>query len=100
VNPYVTDLRVRRAGEAEPEEFDFGERGEELALVANAISHVVDCLDSGVEPEIAAERALDATGLTFGVWESARRRARIEFPLDIEDNPLEAMVAAGDLTPK
>ena len=38
--------------------------------------------------------------MIFGAWESARRRGRVEFPLDIEDNPLEAMVESGELTPE
>ncbi|MFC4986487.1 Gfo/Idh/MocA family protein [Saliphagus infecundisoli] len=59
---------------------------------------VVAGLD-GEEPPIAGERGLAATEIVFGIWESARRRGRVEPPLEIEDNPLEAMVDAGDLPP-
>jgi hypothetical protein len=31
----------------------------------------------------------------MAAYESARRRARIDLPLTITENPLEAMVAAG-----
>lgn len=60
---------------------------------------VVAGLD-GEEPPITGERGLAATEIVFGIWESARRRGRVEPPLDIEDNPLEAMVEGGDLPPE
>lgn len=87
--------RVRRAGETDSvHEFDGNP-----SSVAPAIEHGIDCLDSGRTPELSARRALDATEIIFGAYESVRQRGRVDFPLDIEDNPLEAMVEAGDLTP-
>lgn len=52
------------------------------------IQDALDALAKGREPELAGRRALRATELIFGTWESSRRRARIELPLDIEDSPL------------
>jgi hypothetical protein len=43
---------------------------------------------------------LQATELIFASWESARRRGRVDLPLEIEDNPLEDMVEAGQLGPE
>jgi len=68
-------------------------------FVDRAIADSVDALDSGRQPELGADNALQATELIFGCWESARQRGRIDFPLEIADNPLEAMVENGDLLP-
>ena len=56
-----------------------------------AIEEVVDALREGREPEISGRNALAGTELTFASWESARRRGRVDLPLDIEDNPLETL---------
>jgi predicted dehydrogenase len=69
------------------------------AAVPPAIDHVVDCLDAGVEPEISARHALSVTEVVFAAWESSRRRGRVDLPLDVADNPLEAMVESGALDP-
>jgi UDP-N-acetylglucosamine 3-dehydrogenase len=86
-------LRFNGGGETAPVE-----GGEEMML-CDAIDHFVDCLDTGETPIIAASETLKATKIIFGCWESARKRSRIDFPLDIEDNPLEAMIENGALTP-
>jgi predicted dehydrogenase len=65
--------------------------------IDRAIEDGVTSLDRGPEPELAASKALDATELIFAAWESARRRGRVELPLDIKDNPLDAMVRNGVL---
>ncbi len=65
-----------------------------------SIAHVIECLETGAEPETGARNALQATELFFAAWESSRLRGRVDLPLDIEDNPLVAMVESGDLTPK
>lgn len=58
----------------------------------NAITEVVDGLRSGEAPPISGDVGLAATELVFGIWESARQRRRIEFPLEIDDNPLESLI--------
>jgi len=64
---------------------------------ARAIGDALGGLASGATPEAGVTNALNATELVFGIWESARRRGRVDLPLAIEDNPLEAMIEAGDL---
>lgn len=71
----------------------------EQAFLRRAVGDVIEGLDEEQEPELAGENALRATQLIFGAWESSRRRGRVEFPLTIEDNPLEAMVKSDALTP-
>lgn len=63
---------------------------------------IEDCLDAfeyDTESELSARNALKTTEILFSVWESSRRRGRVDLPLEIDDNPLEAMVASGDLDP-
>lgn len=76
------------------------EEGEWTEPIGDAIAHVVECVETGEEPTLSARRALNATEIIFGVWESARRRGRVEFPLEIDDNPLHDMVESGDLDPE
>lgn len=64
-----------------------------------AVSAVVDALRTDEEPLISGERALGATDVVFGIWESARRRGRVTPPIEIEDNPLQEMIESGDLPP-
>lgn len=100
-----TPLRTRRDGEGW-EELDtdgeglHGQRLEGPRFIQRAIADVVEAVDTGDPSELCARNALNATEIIFGAWESARRRGRVEFPLDVEDNPLEAMVESGELTPE
>ena len=64
----------------------------EPTYVDRAIEDVVDALAEGRRPELAAEHALQSTEIIFACWESARRGGRVELPLDIDDNPLDAMI--------
>ena len=92
-------LRVRRDGEGwETVETEDGLHG--WAFIDRAIAENVRCLDAGETPELCADNALNATELIFATWESSRKRGRVDLPLDIEDNPLQAMLESGDLDPK
>jgi UDP-N-acetylglucosamine 3-dehydrogenase len=68
---------------------------------SRAIADALESIDGGPS-ELRAENALQSTSLIFGAWESVRRRGRVDDPLalDIDDNPLEAMVESGDLNPE
>ena len=92
-----TNVRVRQDG---GDWSTLVEDVEHSAPVPPAIDHVVDCLRDGVEPEFSARRALSVTEVIFAAWESSRRRGRVDLPLRIDDNPLEAMVESGALDPR
>lgn len=64
-------------------------------FVERAIENVVSSLESAQPSPLAGETALASTELIFACWESARRGQRVVLPLDIDDNPLEAMITAG-----
>lgn len=65
-----------------------------------ALESVVTALDANETPLLDGKNALKATEIIFAIWESARRRGRVDFPLDICGNPLEEMVESGRLDPK
>lgn len=78
----------------------FDNIGLELSITNKSIKAAVEALESNTEPIHSVDNTLQSTSLIFGAWESARRRERIEFPLDIQDNPLREMVENGDLQPR
>ena len=64
-----------------------------------AVADVVRAVDEDDESELCARNALNATEIIFATYESARRRERIDCPLEIDDNPLVSMVDTGALRP-
>lgn len=68
-------------------------------FIERAIADVIDCLANGRKCQLDASNALIATEIIFGAYESSRRRGRVDFPLEIDDNPLAAMVESGELKP-
>lgn len=67
--------------------------------VTRGVLDLVDALKTGREPELAGRRALAATELIFATYESSRRRARVDLPLDVRDSPLQALMDAAGATP-
>jgi hypothetical protein len=65
--------------------------------VVRAVLDLIDALKTGREPALSARRALQATEVMFATYESSRRRARVDLPLEIEDSPLDAMIASGEI---
>jgi UDP-N-acetylglucosamine 3-dehydrogenase len=93
-------LRYRPAGEKTWITPDTG--GESIhgpGFIDRAIADAVACLLEGRRCQLDVRNALIATEIIFGAYESSRRHGRVDFPLDIDDNPLAAMVARGTLKP-
>ena len=103
VGPYergLPILRIQREGSTEWESVDCeGENCHGPGYHERVIAQLVQCLQDGTVPETCAANALQSTEIMFACYESVRRRALIRLPLDIEDNPLEEMVASGALNP-
>jgi UDP-N-acetylglucosamine 3-dehydrogenase len=68
--------------------------------IHEGVHDLVESLTTDEEPELSAARTTNAMEITSGGWESVRQRGRVEFPLDIDDNPLEAMIESGALQPR
>jgi len=86
--------------EGSPEWIPVDCEGENLhgpGYIERAIADAVACFLEGRECELCARHAMNATEIIFACYESSRRRARIDCPLDIEDNPLEAMIEYGEV---
>jgi UDP-N-acetylglucosamine 3-dehydrogenase len=92
-------IRSLEQRESERYEYD-GLAGEGETCIDRAIADVVKSLETGEPSELGAKHALNATEIIFAGYESVRRRGRVDLPLDIEDNPLEAMVESGALSPQ
>jgi len=90
-------LRICPAGETEPKTLRYEEGWTEM--IRRGIADLLTALDDGHEPELSSSAALGGTEILFGAYESARRRGRVDFPLEIDDHPLEAMVADGTVDP-
>jgi predicted dehydrogenase len=69
-------------------------------VIAAGIADALSCLESGWEPELSSHKALRATEMIFATYESARRRARIDLPLEIEDSPFLTMLDQGVIGPR
>ena len=60
------------------------------------VSHALDCLQTGEEPDHSYQKALRANEVLFALYESVRRHARIELPLHgVTDNPFITMLENG-----
>jgi len=92
VNVYSTDPDAC-------EELSFDEMAPGTSCIHLAIADIVDALATGKQSELCGANALNATEIIFTGYESARRRGRVDLPLDIDDNPLESMVEDGMLSP-
>ncbi len=71
-----------------------------MEAVKWGVFDLIDALQNEREPETSGRRALRASELIFAIYESSRRRARIDLPLEIDDSPLLAMVEAGEVVLK
>jgi UDP-N-acetylglucosamine 3-dehydrogenase len=91
--PDGPQLRVLGNGRGTWEAIETGDTVHGDQANALGVLDLVDALKTGREPQLAGRRALNATELIFGTYESARRRGRVDFPLEIEDSPLTALLA-------
>lgn len=93
-------LRMRRRDRDAWEVIDTGGEGlHDAVYTERAIADLIEALRAGREPTSSARHTLSATEIIFAIFESSRRRGRVDLPLTIQDNPLAAMVDSGDLRP-
>lgn len=63
--------------------------------IGRGIRDLLDCLDTGAKPLLDVSNALQTTEVIYALYESARRRGRVDLPLTVEDSPLKAMLEQG-----
>ena len=93
-------LRMCGKGQSDWKVIDVGEGLHGTGLgdqVAMGVLDLVEALKYGREPELSGQRVIKATELIFAAYESSRRRARVDLPLDIDDSPMHTMVTAGEM---
>ena len=85
-------VRLLRAGQ----DWTFPDLAE-VATDSNTavVVDLIECLRTGREPVLSARKAMQASELIFATYESSRRRARIDLPLETEDSALLAMLEEG-----
>lgn len=94
-DPPKYTIRIRRNDEPawreiprpEDDDFQVGFDGEVRALG--------DCLQTGARHTLDCESGREALAIVMATYESARSRRVVEFPVDIPDNPLLAMLGEG-----
>lgn len=100
-------LELERGGERRAVDVD----GENLHLTGSeedrfgsgfqdrSAAEVLDALEEGREPITSGRIGLNTTEILFAGYESVRRNGRVDLPVEIDDNPLDAMIASGALSP-
>jgi len=71
----------------------------ELFMV-DYVRDVLDCLETGREPVLHYRKALRAAEIIFSLYESVRRHAVVNLPLDTTDNAFITMFESGAFGPK
>jgi predicted dehydrogenase len=61
------------------------------------IEEMLRWIEQGGEHLLSGQSARADTEVLMAVYESARQRSAIELPLNVQENPLEAMVEAGEI---
>ncbi|MGD9496854.1 MAG: Gfo/Idh/MocA family protein [Armatimonadota bacterium] len=93
-------LRYRTDRDAEWVNVDTqGEGLHGQVFIERAIADAVAAWRGGRRCMMDAHNAIKGTEAIFACWESSRQRARIQVPMEAEDNPLQEMVEAGQLKP-
>jgi UDP-N-acetylglucosamine 3-dehydrogenase len=88
-------LKFRRSESGEAEEIPVTDTQD--GHVGRAIAEVINSYRENRPCELSVENAMRATEIIFSAYESVRRRGRVDLPLEINDHPLLALVAAGEL---
>ncbi|MDQ2732792.1 MAG: Gfo/Idh/MocA family oxidoreductase [Armatimonadota bacterium] len=68
--------------------------------IDRAIANLVQCLESGEEPELSGRKALQTSEIIFATYESSRRRGRVDLPLTADDSALLSMIGEGVIGPQ
>jgi hypothetical protein len=85
-------LSTKSQGWTTPDLSDLGSQGNETIL---SVLDLIDAVKNDREPDLIGWKALQATELIFATYESSRRRAKINLPLDVDDSALVTMLESG-----
>jgi predicted dehydrogenase len=97
IDPWSIRGLARRVARNLP--WDRARRLAPAGYTERGIVNLVEALRTDRDPVLSADQSLAATEVAFACYASASRGERVSLPLDIEHNPLERMVAEGELDP-
>lgn len=80
-------------------ELDMDKDQRQSATMTGVVQDIITGLETGVEPELSWRKATATTEILFALYESSRSRARIDLPLQSDDNPFVSMLEAGVIGP-
>lgn len=92
--PWPTGWRVHRFGDAGWEEHLTPDEPNPFAI---EIRELVRWIEKGGEHLLSGENARADHEVLMAIYESARRRCRVDLPLQVSENPLIAMIEAGEI---
>jgi len=84
----VDGMRFASPYASDPSTWDHGIDPAIFACTREAVADLVDGLQTGEEPVLAARHALAGAAIVFATYESSRSRGRVGLPLQVYDNAL------------
>ena len=86
-------LRIFRGGEIEEIEIAWPAP---VSAIALEIKDLIQSIETGAPHPLDGENGRKVTEVMIAIYESARRRATVRFPVEVRDNPFLALCASGD----
>lgn len=65
------------------------------SAIAQEIADLIQTIETGAPHPLSGENGYAVTEVIMGIYESSRRRGVVHFPVDVEDNAFQSMVAEG-----
>ena len=90
-------VRIFRGGEIEDIEIEWPAP---VSAIGLEVKDLIETIESGAPHPLDGENGRKVTEVMIGIYESARRRSVIRFPVDVRDNPFLAMCETGDFPPQ
>ncbi len=90
-------LRIIRGGEIEEVAFEWPG---EVSAIGLEVKDLIETIESGAPHPLDGANGRKVTEVMIGIYESARRRSVIRFPVEARDNPFLSMCETGDFPPQ
>ena len=90
-------LRIFRGGEIEEIKIEWPAP---VSAIGLEVKDLIETIETGAPHPLDGENGRRVTEVMIGIYESARRRSAIRFPVEVRDNPFLAMCETGDFPPQ
>ncbi len=90
-------VRIFRGSEIEDIEIEWPAP---VSAIGLEIKDLIETIGTGATHPLDGENGRKITEVMIGIYESARRRSIVKFPVEVEDNPFLAMCETGDFPPQ